>query len=445
MDDFTLYGTSPRAGVGGPKAKAAKGWVKQASRFFTSPVYSSLARGVHLLAGGADADANSMQADEAAAALSAAWQNQNRPRSPARYRASPSFTSQLPIFQTYTELVHSPWHAYLRAVYSGTFTFPLSMQSFTFFYADLLPADEAIPKRPALLDGPRSTDLWTEEWKHLRHGSHLKKLDSMYGPPEMAGVKGSSVIDLLWVYIYPWAGCHLGSWPHRLRAEVNASWPQATSLAAAPDRTPRASSSSSSSSPPSTMASPVAIDLTTDHQPERMLDPPFRYSSGFRKHSLVEVWHAEHPRQSGGYDTYGGVWMYLAVGSGVFHDLGRTAVYSDHQAAMEAFGLPPINTVDFSALFARGRTRGLDTMQFTHRCETLFKFEIVDLRPGPSKRRGPCPSYLGANRTYRGGWRGQQSCVCSSNLNNGCLNCRGMVKPWHSPMPFCPMGSARHD
>lgn len=295
----------------------------------------------------------------------------------------------LPTFLSREQLAGSLWLPYLRAVYGhdDEFTFPIALSTFTLFYTDALP--RGLSSAP-----PRS---WRNAWQHLNRGDLLESIDDWFAPPR--DTNGTPTIRLLWVYMYQHAGCSRGSWPH-------------TSL--------------------------------WDSNHSRVLpDPPFAYSRGFANGSLIEVWHATPPSEIiRPHAQTGGVWLYLAIGSGIFHNLGHTAVFSDHQQAAFSFGLPIKDAHNFRKLSRAARAAGLDTLQFTHRCETIYKFEVVDVRGLSNSSDSPCPDYAGASAVYRSGWRGARRCRCRGMRNRTrCLNCRSqpssLLRQGRPLLPFC--------
>ena len=125
--------------------------------------------------------------------------------------------------------------------------------------------------------------------------------------------------------------------------------------------------------------------------------------------------HAEGDQASSGY------WMYAAAGSGVFYNVGRTAVFRDHR---EAFEQLPGGYAKWDAdstylavprLAQLAKAAGFDSIQYTHRLESLYLYEIQDVRdalgevtvcPGPSM-----------SKFTRGGWAGSEPCECTGRFN----------------------------
>ena len=110
-----------------------------------------------------------------------------------------------------------------------------------------------------------------------------------------------------------------------------------------------------------------------------------------------------------------------ARGSGIYLDLGNTAVYRDHDGLAALCNIPcDDGTCDPVALAACGRHQGFDTVQFTHRNEYIFKYEILDTRETKTQSDG-CFEAAAATRFTRG-WRGVLPCVC---VSKPALNCDG--------------------
>lgn len=115
----------------------------------------------------------------------------------------------------------------------------------------------------------------------------------------------------------------------------------------------------------------------------------------FPSFSVVEVMHqpANEKRM---------MWHYVASGSGVFLDIGRTIVfYSHEQAEEEGFDL------NF------GRAQGYDTVQFL----TAENFEIVDFR---MRGRTTCPP-PSLRHLFFSGWKASRPCICKEEESR--LNC----------------------
>ena len=76
-------------------------------------------------------------------------------------------------------------------------------------------------------------------------------------------------------------------------------------------------------------------------------------------------------------------------------------------------------------IYLRARARGLDTLQFTHRAEHFYRFEIVDLRVPDGRVTDSC----GHRPALSAGWRGTRPCAC--NGRREVLNCdlRGTAAP----------------
>ena len=74
------------------------------------------------------------------------------------------------------------------------------------------------------------------------------------------------------------------------------------------------------------------------------------------------------------------------------------------------------------AAAARARAAGFDTIQYTHRSEDIYRFEIVDLRAGMPE------AVVCASSHYRAGWTHQLPCACDGTA--GILNCGNGTPPF---------------
>ena len=144
--------------------------------------------------------------------------------------------------------------------------------------------------------------------------------------------------------------------------------------------------------------------------------------SGLSNFTRVEVYHCSEP--SGSTTTRGELWMYLAPGSGVYYDLGKTAVLSRHHIPSDLRRTE--EAVERSWL----RGEGFDSVQYTRRFEDcIYKFEIVDLRHRDRAGNGPGVPRVGACppkpilQHFGSGWGGVRSCRCSKHMQ--CLHCGG--------------------
>lgn len=84
-----------------------------------------------------------------------------------------------------------------------------------------------------------------------------------------------------------------------------------------------------------------------------------------------------------------------------------------------------MNSGDFGHLVRQAREEGFDTLQFTHRCEDRFKYEVLDVR-GTADRAETgskvCRHRNASAAAYRSGWGGRRSCECTET-DNACTNC----------------------
>ena len=167
----------------------------------------------------------------------------------------------------------------------------------------------------------------------------------------------------------------------------------------------------------------------------------FFMASGAANHSWVEVMHAGHDVSASGY------WMYLSTGSGIYYNIGRTAVFRDHREALA--GLPgghvdPKGDNLAGLQVARlAHAAGLDSVQYTHRLEGQYLYEIQDVRDlntGAGASR-VCPSAKLAPY-LRAGWNASLECKCTEG-DAQLLNC--MPKPDNTTCKarlgeLCPLG-----
>ena len=131
-----------------------------------------------------------------------------------------------------------------------------------------------------------------------------------------------------------------------------------------------------------------------------------------------------------------GSWMYVAPGSGVFYNCGRTLAFDTHVEAVNHFlGAGTCTDASdecpshFAALFAAALKEGYDSLQFLkhgdQRCG-LMRPEIVDLRGTGRDRCENIPN-------LRTGWDHELPCDCARS-NGNCTSCRrrnlGTVPLW---------------
>ena len=144
--------------------------------------------------------------------------------------------------------------------------------------------------------------------------------------------------------------------------------------------------------------------------------PKFQYSNGIKNFTKIEVWHTF---QSWVGDP--GFWMYFSKGTGIFYDVGKTIVFEDHWDATKYFLNEPSNTL-FSRLCNAAHEQGFDSIQFTHRAEGKFKYEILDTRLGSKVWMDACPGKK-LEIFFTTGLNGNKECKCVSGTS--CLNCNG--------------------
>ena len=159
---------------------------------------------------------------------------------------------------------------------------------------------------------------------------------------------------------------------------------------------------------------------------------------GAPDHSYVEVQHACCDGHTQGGSTLIGFWHYLAPGSGVFFNVGKTFAARDH--ATMSFEIQDRLGCDQNYLASHGighgwgpfgvsfeclRAHGFDSIQFTHHMEhSMDLYEVVNLHDTHNQREyNPnCPDAANAHR-YRQGWDATVECKCL--VGSWGLNCDG--------------------
>jgi len=108
----------------------------------------------------------------------------------------------------------------------------------------------------------------------------------------------------------------------------------------------------------------------------------------------------------------------MAQGSGVYYNVGRTAVFRDHWDALAS--LPGghndrnanAEATPLQQIARLAQAAGLDSVQYTHRLEFLYLHELQDVRDDLGSREQICPGPKMA-LAVRGGWQGRDPCVCT--------------------------------
>lgn len=175
---------------------------------------------------------------------------------------------------------------------------------------------------------------------------------------------------------------------------------------------------------------------------------PFTYSEGFPSGSWVEVTHCCCDLDNNGY------FFYLAIGSGIWYNVGNTIIFPDHIDAYCYFNnidKQTLNSYEIECLnspksldsknYMAARNAGYDSIQFVYRYEmndftgaAMYKSEIQDCRVTGSQNNSPC--FDDVLRPFiRAGWwitglDGQPplECVCvSDDPQKPCLNCKNQI------------------
>ena len=271
----------------------------------------------------------------------------------------------LPSFTDNAELRSSPtWHRYVEAVFGlDTLTFPLDLRRLNFFHLHLLAEhDQTVLRNRPVLGAPRSppNTSFASRLCLARHSAsspgHVRVVHEPY--VQWGGSDPSFGANHVWLYLWNAAG----ELVHELRNGVPSDgW--------------------------------VEVHRCGDR-------------------------HATS--RSGGSRSVGDLWMYLARGSGVHYNVGRTLVARDKADLQRRAG----NVTRLKDAFAWARARSFDSVQLTHSLEQrLFKFEIVDLRLGLSDdARCPPAASAAAAAVFRAGWQPRDPCTCAHA--QPCLHCR---------------------
>lgn len=114
------------------------------------------------------------------------------------------------------------------------------------------------------------------------------------------------------------------------------------------------------------------------------------HPNGFPNNSVVEIHHEYGDEEGCGY------WMFLAPGSGISYNIGRTIVFQTHIECHKYFGYwnggHCWDSRYFNQMVMCGLKMGFDTIQFTNHpigSSGIAVFELVDLRqPGKQLKSG---------------------------------------------------------
>lgn len=303
-------------------------------------------------------------------------------------------------FESLKELRLSEWFGYLDGIYgASTLRFPLSLRQLGFFYTPRL------PKPARFREHPRSQPTQQGE-ANVLHGPIQRG--------ELYRTWGGEAHGTAWAQLNLYRMLHAfdGRWAPTVDAPVGAA----------------------------------------PH-----IGPSFGIPSGFASHTRVEVMHRVGDARGSG------MWFYYARGSGVYFDVGRTAVYRDHLHAAQELGITPCargsaaRLAEFpgacndarefelwwskpdgadqefefqSEATRRGAAAGYDSIQFARHLEhDIWHFEILATNvfeaeaaaQGDGGGPSACPDPRYAARFSRG-WGGTEACVCRAALD---VNCDG--------------------
>lgn len=117
-----------------------------------------------------------------------------------------------------------------------------------------------------------------------------------------------------------------------------------------------------------------------------------RFPNGIPNHTKIEVLHRCCDAKRIGF------WFYLAVGSGLYYDVGKSLVVQDHKDAwIKLFGSvtkPPSNLVELNhEIYVRARSIGYDSIQYIYQPlgNERWCYEIQDCRSTTLQTTSPCP------------------------------------------------------
>jgi len=134
----------------------------------------------------------------------------------------------------------------------------------------------------------------------------------------------------------------------------------------------------------------------------------------------------------------GAIWYYMAVGSGVWINVGKTAVYEDHPSlvwdllqtdchdSVQDTGPSPTECEDdFQAVYDAAISVGLDTIQITQHhdclCGPIGTSSYMYNRRCPTEiifLDDPNGAALACNSYLKGGWEAANDCNCDESFNS---------------------------
>lgn len=159
---------------------------------------------------------------------------------------------------------------------------------------------------------------------------------------------------------------------------------------------------------------------------------PSLYGVAVPENKWVEVVHTVFPGDKGA------IWYYMAVGSGVWVNVGKTDVYKDHPELVAAYGMacqdqpqdkngPPATECEdqFKDIYSAASGRGFNTIQLTDHYDctcgptgtSSYKFnrhcatEIIALDDAGG-------AALGCSHLLKGGWEATAGCNCAESFKS---------------------------
>lgn len=149
--------------------------------------------------------------------------------------------------------------------------------------------------------------------------------------------------------------------------------------------------------------------------------PFFEHYHGFPSHSKVEVMHYNISGE------YMSMWFYLAKGSGVYMNLGKTVVKQTHYDVFRMFDVEyETKSEGWKKVLPLLRTANYNTVQITHHSEGFFKYEIVSVDTLPTRHADGCfPANVAAS--FFSGYNGLEPCICHPRLSRR-INCQSKTE-----------------
>lgn len=149
-----------------------------------------------------------------------------------------------------------------------------------------------------------------------------------------------------------------------------------------------------------------------------------------RRYAADDTWIEVTHTASGATGEDKGLWLFFAPGSGIWFNVGKTKIFSTHEAAaFELCGFNCSTIVNASCddtIAECGKQAGLDSIQFQ---STFFYtaeyYELLATKYTGAYACGVEGGNLLDHSTWRSGWQASRECRCNANDPDGLLNCNG--------------------